>query len=118
MSVKIFSSMRKCACVLCLVMMLWIDHYGGTIWLAGRYIMPEPGPFIYEETVMVPFRAVVEGLLDGTVSYENAARSVNAEVNGRTVSFCLDDEMVLVVWDTAFVPEEYIRRVLCTQISE
>jgi ubiquinone biosynthesis protein UbiJ len=59
---------------------------------------------------MVPFRAVVESLLNGVVSWDTATRTVIATVNGHVVSFALDDLTipVIVVENRAFVPISFI----------
>ena len=89
---------------------LWVDSYGGSIWYGGRYITPQPASFIQDGNPMVPFRAVVEALLDGTVDWNDATRWVTAQAYNQEVSFPIDDTAMLitVINDRIFIPVEVI----------
>lgn len=89
---------------------IYVDIYGQSIWYDGRYITPFPALFIYEDSTMVPFRAVVEGLLSGNVSWNGTTRWVTAQVNNQEISFSIDntDTSIIVVNDRIFVPVEAI----------
>ena len=104
--------MKKLAWFLCLTTMLWVDQYGGTIWYEGVYIVPEPGPFIYGDTVMLPFRAVVEELFDGHVDWDHFSNKVTGSTSGQIATFHLNDKNlpVIVVQDRAFVPQKFIEQ--------
>ena len=95
--------------ILCLVFVtaLWIDQYGGTIWLGGRYISAEPGPFVYEGVMMVPFRAVAEGLFDGVVGWDERSRNASADFDGQSLSIAIDAQDVVIVDGRLYVPIKY-----------
>jgi len=95
--------------VLCLafVTALWVDQYGGTIWLGGRYILAEPGPFVYEGVMMVPFRAVAEGLLDGAVEWNEYSRKASVNLGEKSLSIYIDAPDVVVVDGRLYVPIKY-----------
>ena len=90
---------------------LWVDNYGGTIWYGSKYIMPKPRAYVSQNsTVMVPFRAIVEGLLDGLVTWDEPTRMVESIVNAKSVEFSVDDGFVhvIIVEDRTFVTLEYM----------
>jgi len=89
---------------------LWVDNYGGSIWFDGRYITPQLIPFIQDDSSMIPFRAVVEELLNGTVDWDEAARKVTAEAYGQEINFFMEsaDILITIVNDRIFVPVEVI----------
>lgn len=90
---------------------IWVDRYGGTIWFDGDFIMPELAVFtLDDDTVMLPFRQVIEDLLGGRVVWEADARRVTAEVRGQVVGFSLAGESmpIVVVNDRIYVPAEAI----------
>jgi len=95
--------------ILCLafVTALWVDQYGGTIWLGGRYILAEPGPFVYEGVMMIPFRAVSEGLFDGMVAWDEYSRKASADIGEKSLSIAIDAPDVVVVDGRLYVPIKY-----------
>jgi len=95
--------------MLCLVFVtaLWVDQYGGTIWLGGRYISAQPGPFVYEGVMMVPFRAVAEGLFDGEVIWNNHNRKASASFGEKNIHISIDAPDVVVVDGRLYVPIKY-----------
>ena len=106
---------RKFAWVCCLAVImsfssvLWVDHYGGTIWLDSRYIMPQPGAFTCDDgTVMLPFRAVMEGLFCLDVTWEENSRIITVEENGQVIyEVSLDEQCVVVVENRAYAPLDW-----------
>jgi len=95
--------------ILCLafVTALWVDQYGGTIWLGGRYILTEPGPFVYEGVMMVPLRAVAEGLFEGTVEWNEHSREASANFGEKSLNIAIDASDVVVVDERIYVPIKY-----------
>ena len=95
--------------ILCLVFVtaLWVDQYGGTIWLGGRYIISEPGPFVYEGVMMVPFRAVAEDLFDATVSWNPQKRQASTTFDGRSLQISADADDVILVDGRLYIPIKY-----------
>jgi hypothetical protein len=90
---------------------IFVDRYGGTLWFDGDFIMPELGAFpLDDDTVLVPFRDVVEGLLAGRVYWDVAGRHVTATVGGTVVGFSLDGASipVVIINDRIYVPAEAI----------
>lgn len=70
--------------------------------------MTEPGPFVYEGTMMIPFKPVVEELLNGTVEWNPQNRKVSARINGQDMQFSIDANDVLIVDGRLYVPIHYI----------
>ena len=95
--------------ILCLafVTALWVDQYGGTIWLGGRYISAEPGPFVYEGVMMIPLRTVVEDLFDGTVKWDEHSRKASANFGEKSLNISIDAPDVVVVDERLYVPIKY-----------
>ena len=90
---------------------IWVDRYGGTIWFDGDFIMPELAAFtLDDDTIMLPFRQVIEDLLGGMVVWDADARRVTAEVRGQVVGFSLAGSSipVIIVNDRIYVPAEAI----------
>lgn len=90
---------------------IFVDRYGGTLWFEGDFIMPELAAFpLDDDTVLVPFRDVVEGLLAGQVYWDIEGRHVTAQAGGVLVGFSLDGASipVVVINDRIYVPAEAI----------
>jgi len=71
---------------------------GSTVVGKGRLLLPEPplAPQIVNGRTMLPFRYLVETVLDGGVTYDNLTGLVDARVGGYTFNMTLGQEDILI----------------------